>query len=140
MSDEVITLWRYRDLPEALIAQNKLQAEGFDCFLADEEVIRLNWYWSNFLGGVRLCLREDDAEAALTVLAQEIPPEFTAEEVGEEYRQPECPTCASRDVSFENIRRGVALGALWAFSLPLPIPAQFWRCQDCCYEWKGEYI
>ena len=138
--DEVITLWRYRDLPEALIAQNKLHAEGFDCFLADQEVIRLNWYWSNFLGGVRLCLRQNDAEAALSVLAEEIPAEFTADQVGEDYRQPECPNCTSRNVDFESVRRGIALGALWLVSLPLPLPAQRWKCEECGHRWKGEYI
>ena len=37
MSDDLITSWRYRDPPEALIAHGKLKAEGFDCFL-DEKI------------------------------------------------------------------------------------------------------
>lgn len=140
MPDDLITLWRYRDLPEALIAQSKLHAEGFDCFLADHEVIRLNWFWSNALGGVRLYVREDEGEAALSVLAEEIAAAFTSEEVGEDYQQPECPNCGSRDVEFETIHRGVALFALWAFSLSVPIPVNTWKCEDCGHKWKGEYV
>src|SRR5690242_68109 len=98
MPENLITLWRYRDLPEALIARSKLDAEGFDCFLADDNIVGLEWYWSNFVGGVRLRVREDDSESALEVLAQEIPAAFSAEEVGEEYEQPACPRCGSRDV------------------------------------------
>jgi hypothetical protein len=90
MSDDLITLWRYRDLPEALIAHSKLKAEGFDCFLADENIVRFDWFLSNMVGGVRLRVREDDAESALAVLGQEIPEKFSSEEVGEEYEQPAC--------------------------------------------------
>jgi hypothetical protein len=43
MSDDLITSWRYRDLPEALIAHGKLKAEGFDCFLDDENIVRATW-------------------------------------------------------------------------------------------------
>jgi rubredoxin len=138
--DDLVTLWRYRDLPEALIAQNKLHAEGFDCFLADDEMIRLNWFWSNLLGGVRLCLREDEADAALAVLAEEIPTAFNADEVNEEYQQPVCPKCESRDLDFETVHKGIALGALWLFALPVPVPANHWKCENCGHVWKGEYV
>lgn len=98
MSDDLITLCRYRDLPEALIAHSKLRAEGFACFLADDNIVRFNWYLSNAIGGVRLRVREDDAESALSVLGQEIPKGFSTEDVGQEYEQPACPKCGSRDV------------------------------------------
>ena len=140
MSDDLITLWRYRDLPEALIAHSKLKAEGYDCFLADENIVRFDWFWSNMVGGVRLRVREDDAESALAVLGQEIPEKFSAEEVGEEYEQPACPKCGSRDVSFEAIYRGIGLLALWLFAIPLPIPKNKWQCEDCGHNWKGEYV
>lgn len=140
MSDDLITLWRYRDLPEALIAYSKLHAEGFDCFLADDNVVRLNWFWSNAIGGVRLQVRADDGESAIAVLAQEIPDSFSAEEVGEEYLQPACPKCGSRDVGFETMYRGIALAALQFCAVPLPTPKDRWECEDCGHHWKGEYL
>jgi len=140
MSDDLVTLWRYRDLPEALIAHAKLDSEGFDCVLVDDNFVRLNWFWSNVIGGVRLMVRDDDIESALAVLGEEIPAEFTADDVGEDYQQPACPNCASRDVDFETSYRGVALAALWLWSVPLPIPKKRWHCEDCGHEWKGEYL
>jgi hypothetical protein len=139
MSDDLITLWRYRDLPEALIAHSKLKAEGFDCFLADENIVRFDWFLSNMVGGVRLRVREDDAESALAVLGQEIPEKFSAEEVGEEYEQPACPKCGSRDVDFQTFNRGAALVALY-IGIPLTIPKNRWHCEDCGNDWKGEYV
>lgn len=127
-------------MPEALIAHAKLKAEGFDCFLADDNMVRLHWFWSNAIGGIRLMVRDDESESALEVLAAEIPAEFTADEVGEEYQQPACPNCSSRDVDFETMHRGVALAVLWAFSVPVPLTAMRWECDDCGYSWKGEYL
>ena len=140
MPDNVVNLWRYRDLSEALIAQSKLAGEGVESFLTEEDILRMNWYWSNAFGGVRLWVREDQSEAALAALGEEIPALFTAEEVGEEYQQPSCPKCGSRDVSFGRVHRGVALATLWLFSIPLPIPVDGWKCEDCGTRWKGEYV
>ncbi len=139
MSDDLITLWRYRDLPEALIAHGRLDAEGFDCFLADDNIVRFNWFLSNAVGGVRLRVREDDGESALEVLAQEIPASFMAEEVGEEYLQPACPKCGSLDINFETMNRGVALAALWFLAFPLPIPRKSWKCEDCGNRWRAPW-
>ncbi len=140
MPDDLITLWRYRDLPEALIAHSKLDAEGFDCFLADDNILSLNWFLSTAVGGVRLRVREDDGESALAVLAQEIPASFTAEEIGEEYQQPACPNCGSLDVAFETMHKGIALVALWLLALPLPIPRNSWKCQDCGNRWQAPRV
>jgi hypothetical protein len=134
MADELVTLWRYRDLPEALIAHSKLQAAGFECFLTDDNVVRMDWFMSNLFGGVKLKVAASDHDAALALLSEQIPPSFTAEEVGEEYQQPACPKCGSLDVSFETINREVALAALF-ISLPVPIPRNSWKCQDCGARW-----
>lgn len=147
MAEQLVTLWRYRDLPEALVAKSKLDSDGVWCALADKEIVRLDWFWSDFVGGVRLQVADEDAEHALALLAEEIPAAFTAEETGEAYRQPECPTCHSRDVSFQPEYRKmglVFLGALivWLSSmlaLPVFIPAKSWKCEDCRYEWDAPY-
>jgi hypothetical protein len=135
MPDEIVTLWAYRDLPEALIAQGKLQAEGVESFLADENIVRMDWFWSNLIGGVKLQVAAKDAEAALAILGEEIPAGFTAEEVGEEYQQPACPKCGSLDVGFETINKEVALAALYVLSLPMPITKNSWKCESCGAQW-----
>ena len=102
--------------------------------------MRLDWFWSNMVGGVRLRVRENDAESALEVLGEDIPERFSAEEVGEEYEQPACPKCGSRDVGFESLYRGIALVVLWLCAIPLTFPKCRWHCEDCGNEWKGEYV
>jgi len=51
---------RFRDLPEALLAKGKLESLGIPCFLADENMVRLDWFISNLLGGVKLLVAPED--------------------------------------------------------------------------------
>lgn len=139
MADELVTLWRYRDLPEALIARAKLDSQQIWCVLADDNVIRLNWFLSNALGGLRLQVADEDAQFALDLLAEEIPESFSAEEVGEEYLQPECVECGSLDVSFEPLHQGLALVCLQFLGLPVWLPKKLWHCEACGNHWKAEY-
>jgi hypothetical protein len=140
MPEELVTLWRYRDLAEALVARAKLDSDAVWCVLADDNIVRLSWFWSNAMGGVRLQVEDNDAEHAMTLLAEEIPAGFTPEETGEEYHQPECPNCHSRDVTFEPMYKKVALPLLWGLGLPVWIPKKTWKCEDCEHEWKAEYV
>jgi|SRR5215472_7454236 len=139
MAEELVTLCRYRDLPEALVAKSKLESAALWCVLADENIVRLNWFLSNAIGGVRLQVSDEDSEDALALLREEIPASFSAEETGEEYWQPACPTCSSRDVTFEPFSKAVALVFLQFTSLPVWIPKRVWKCEDCSHEWKAEY-
>lgn len=68
---KLIPLRRFRDLPEALVAKGMLDSAGVKCFLSDENTIRMDWLWSNALGGLRLWVREDDLSEAATLLSPE---------------------------------------------------------------------
>src|SRR5882724_1673033 len=60
----LITISQFRDLPEALLAKGALESAGIECFLADDITIRMDWLWSNALGGIKLCVNSTEAEAA----------------------------------------------------------------------------
>ncbi len=67
----LIALRRFSFLPEALVAKGVLDSAGVRCFLTDENTVRMDWLWSNALGGVRLWVREDDLPEAATLLSPE---------------------------------------------------------------------
>jgi hypothetical protein len=46
-----VILRRYRDLPEASIAKSVLESAGIDCFLSDDNMIRLDWFLSTLSAG-----------------------------------------------------------------------------------------
>lgn len=58
---------------QAYIAKSKLESEGVDCWIADDVVVTLNWFQSQFLGGVKLRVRERDAKKARLVLEETVP-------------------------------------------------------------------
>lgn len=67
---ELAVIRKFRDLPEALLAKGALDAAGIESHLLDENLVRLDWFYSNAIGGVRLCVRVDDASQAFRILNQ----------------------------------------------------------------------
>jgi hypothetical protein len=112
----LVVLRKFRDLPEALLAKGFLESAGVESFLIDETTIRMDWLWSNLLGGVKLCVKLQDVDAATQILNQEIPDTFSVEGVGD-FEQPRCPQCKSLDISHEESDTK-------------------WKCRACDHEWQ----
>lgn len=131
---ELATIRKFRDLPEALLAKGVLDSTGTECFLADDNLVRLNWFLSNAIGGIKLRVDLEGAEAALEVLQQPIPESFEVEGVGE-YPQPRCSKCRSVNVTFEGLNKPIAYATAY-FGFPLPIRRNSWKCEACGCRWK----
>jgi len=69
-SGPLVMVKRFRDMPEAQIAESLLDSAGIDCFLADENTIRMDWLWSNMLGGFKLMVRPEDLDEAKRLLEE----------------------------------------------------------------------
>jgi tetratricopeptide (TPR) repeat protein len=50
---------------EAEIARGRLEAEGIPAVVTQGEIVAMNWLLSNMVGGVKLCVREEDASRRL---------------------------------------------------------------------------
>src|SRR5437899_11550641 len=103
MKGPILTLWRFRDLTEALIAKGKLESAGIESFLADENIARMNWLYSNLIGGVSLQVEQHRAAEALELLQQPIPEKINSGQPAVDYLQPRCPKCSSLDVGTDGI-------------------------------------
>jgi hypothetical protein len=134
--DEFVILRQYRDLPEALLAKGSLESAGIEALLADDNLIRLDWFYSNLVGGIKLKVRAEDAEAANEILNQPIPEIVEVEGVGE-YQQPKCPRCQSLDVSFQELNEFLSYGSAY-LGVPIPVYKKAWTCQACGNEWEEE--
>ena len=130
----LVTVRRFRDLSEAIVARGVLESSGIPCFLRDENMIRLDWQMSNMIGGIRLQVSEQDAEAAVAILS-EPPPEIISVEGQPDYEQPRCPRCNSVDIHFEGSDRRSALATLYLFALPVPLGQKSWHCNHCGCRW-----
>ena len=134
-SRRLVTVQRYRDLSEAIVARSYLESAGIEVYLFDENLVRLDWQISNFIGGIRLQVAERDAPAALDLLTQPVPDRIAFGGPAD-FAQPHCPVCGSAEITFEGSSRGAALAGLYVLSLPLPLGAETWRCDDCGAHWE----
>jgi hypothetical protein len=128
-----LVLRRFRDLPPALLLRSLLDSAAVESFLADENTIRMDWLWSNLLGGVKLCVRKADADSPASLLGQGVPEKFDVDGVGE-YQQPRCPKCQSLRVSFQGLNRPVDYTRAF-LSGHLPHSRSLWECDSCGYRW-----
>jgi ribosomal protein S27E len=113
--NEAVTLRQFRDLPDALLAKGSLESAGIQAYLVDDNMIRMDWFISNLLGGIKLKVSPEDAEAAREILNQPIPEMLDVEGVGN-FEQPKCPQCQSLDVTYvEYARRWIcnSCGSAW---------------------------
>ncbi len=133
---KLVMIRQFRDLPEALLAKGSLESAGIECFLRDDNLVRLDWFISNFVGGVKLCVKPEDVQNALKLLNEPILEGMYVQGIGL-YEQPRCPKCQSLDVNFRELDRPIAY--LSAFlKVPVPLQRKGWRCHDCDAEWEDE--
>jgi Putative prokaryotic signal transducing protein len=131
----LVTIRRYRDLSEAIVARSMLESAGIGVYLRDENLVRLDWQVSNFIGGIRLQVDAADEPNALELLSQPVQDSIPYGE-GDEFTQPHCPSCGSTDITFEGASRGAALASLYILSVPLPFGHETWLCGACGARWE----
>ena len=135
---DLVVIQQFRDLPEALLAKGMLGSAGVESFLLDDNLIRMEWFISNLIGGIKLAVKAEDEEAALEIVDQPIADHFEIDGVGV-YEQPRCPKCGSLNTQQEGtIDKGLALAALWLVSVPIPIKRNSCKCLTCGSEWRED--
>jgi hypothetical protein len=134
---EWVRVKRYRDLRQADIGKSVLDSSGIESLLVDHNVIRMDWFWSNLIGGVRLIVRPEDTDEANALLRQPILEQFDYA-AGETFEQPRCPKCNSLDIAFESIHEGIGYASAWLIGLPLLIRSEKWICNACDARWVEE--
>jgi hypothetical protein len=131
MSDKIITLTTFTYPTEAYPLMTRLEEEGIECFLADENIISVNPFLSNAVGGVKVNIKEEDAEQALQILKEIKDNVKKVDKKWAEDFEPVdtyCPVCESHQVftdkvSFlKNILSGLSAKKLY--------------CADCGNEWE----
>lgn len=133
---ELTTIRQFRDLPEALLAKGCLESAGIACSLADENLVRLDWFISNFIGGIKLKVHPEDVANACKLLDEPILEGLYVQGVGL-YEQPRCPQCQSLDVSFQELDRTIAYMSAF-LRVPMPVRRPAWHCHACDAEWEDD--
>ncbi len=135
MSDNIVTLTTFMFATEAYSLMAKLEEEGIECFLGDENIVSVQPFLSNAVGGVKVKIKESDSEKALLVLKQLKQDNKKAEKKIDEKWSIDfipvdtyCPECESHQV----YRKKHTL----FMSILLVFQTEKNYCADCGYVWK----
>jgi len=73
MHENLITIATFHNEPEFLLARARLESADIECFAQDENMLRIAAWHSHVFGGIKLRVRESDAQDALAILRQTSP-------------------------------------------------------------------
>lgn len=156
--DRPTAIAAFRSTGEAEAARSALVAAGIGAYLIDAELVRLNWLYTQAVGGIKLVVRYEDSDHALDVL-KGLWPESTEPPLDEEMvatepkAPPSCPECGSKNalklpkltiflfISVVLMGAAIALGHLETFVLAIMVIgvvlmfAPSFRCADCAARW-----
>lgn len=121
----------YSNYIDANIIMGRLEEEGINCWLKDENTVTIDPILTNAVGGIKLMVAEPQAERAFELLR-----EFR----NEQQSILKCPRCGSTNVEFVTTPRkasnwiGVIVGFLFTnFALSAD---KVYHCFNCGFEFE----
>ncbi|HEX3820318.1 MAG TPA: DUF2007 domain-containing protein [Candidatus Sulfotelmatobacter sp.] len=79
---DLVEIRRFWNLLEGELAKGLLEAQGIEAFLFDDNMLRMDWFNANAIGGVKLRVDARNVEEANRILEENAPGEAHAEESG----------------------------------------------------------
>jgi len=71
---DLVSIRTFDNLSEAMLAKGALESAGIECYLADDNMVRINW--PGLVGFIKLRVKAEDADAANEILNQPAPKEL----------------------------------------------------------------
>ncbi|MCX6763493.1 MAG: hypothetical protein NTZ97_02040 [Candidatus Moranbacteria bacterium] len=145
MQKKWITARTFPDVVSAEVCKTKLESEGIQCEIENDELINMNPLNAVAYGGVKLGVKIKDAKKALEIFHQ-----LDAKEIynvtEEDKKRIEnnklqkiknyCPNCGSLEIFREPIsKRAFALSVL-LLGFPIIFKRGKWHCFNCKNNWK----
>ena len=133
MRKSLIEIANYQFSSEAYLFKGKLESEGIEVFLQNENTINTDPLLSNALGGVKLFVNSEDVLQSRQIL--DAIPEYSLDDKGELLS---CPNCGSQKITMvttiKDIKSFLAfIYGLLTLSMPL-FSKQKYKCENCNFE------
>lgn len=125
----MITVGTFSKPEEAHLLRMRLEAGGVAAFIQYENMVQMDWLYSNAIGGVRVQIAEEDVDAAKEILHNVYVPD------GEPYMA-QCLKCGSKDSAPDELPRRIAFLSLLLMSFPFLFSKTRWKCNRCKHVWN----
>lgn len=139
MSDELLVIATCSDASEAEFLKKHLEAEGFEPFIADDNIINTYNFLAPAVGWIKIRVPQSQAQEA-AIFVEDL---RNAEIIEDENFQPdtgwgECEECGSRDIDIDKEPNEVRKVILFSFALPTPKSKRTLICNKCGNTWTEE--
>ncbi|WP_417264684.1 DUF2007 domain-containing protein [Brumimicrobium sp.] len=121
------------------IMKGRLETDGIDCFVFDENIMTLNPLFNIAVGGVKLKVNEEDADKARAIIKElELQPLVDHNE-----NVIQCPKCNSTNLytNFKSMKGFFGFMSAIISLLLAVFPLHFksvYKCKECDFEFKVE--
>lgn len=135
MEEQFQLVGRYQYSSEALIYKGKLESEGIEVFIRDNNIVDSNPLYSNAVGGIKLFVKEEDLEKAQLILS-----EVSQYSLDENNQLIKCPKCNAEQVEMVTSIKDIKSFLAFLFSV-LVVYMPFYskhkyKCQSCKFEFN----
>ena len=126
---------RYQYSSEAIIYKGKLESEGIEVFIRDNNFVDTNPLYSNAVGGIKLFVKNEDF-----INAQKILSEISQYSLDENNELIKCPKCGVEKVEMVTSINDVKSLVTFLFSIMLTLIPFYinhkYKCQSCNFQFK----
>ena len=127
-----VPIFSFDNYVSAHIALGRLQEEGMDCWLKDENMVTIDPILTNAVGGIKLMVANSQADEAIAILA-------TLQANHRATRS--CPSCGSHNIEYVSSARKagnwLTAVATFFFGSYALAPGKVYHCFDCDKEFDS---
>ena len=126
---------RYQYSSEAIIYKGKLESEGIEVFIRDNNFVDTNPLYSNAVGGIKLFVKNEDFTNAQKILS-----EISQYSLDENNELIKCPKCGVEKVEMVTSINDIKSLVTFLFSIMLSLIPFYinhkYKCQSCNFQFK----
>ena len=120
---------------EAIIFKGKLESEGIEVFMRDNNMVDSNPLYSNAVGGVKLFVKNDDFDKATDIFSN-----ISQYSLDDNEKLIKCPKCGAEQIdmvtSIKDLKSFLAF-LFSVFLIVIPFYSKYkYKCNNCKFEFK----
>jgi predicted RNA-binding Zn-ribbon protein involved in translation (DUF1610 family) len=135
MEDIFELIGRYQYSSEAIIFKGKLESEGIEVFMRDNNTVDANPLYSNAIGGVKLFVNCYDSLKAKDIISQ-----VSQYSLDENSKLLKCPNCGAEQIDMVTSIKDLKSLFTFVFSLLFVLVPFYskhkYKCRKCNYEFN----
>lgn len=120
---------------EAIIFKGKLESEGIEVFMRDNNTVDSNPLYSNAVGGVKLFVKNDDFDKATDIFSN-----ISQYSLDDNKKLIKCPKCGAEQIDMITSIKDLKSFLVFLFSvflIAIPFYSKHkYKCDNCKFEFK----